>query len=393
MNKKENIKQLKSKSGITLIALVVTIIVLIILAGVSISLVLGDNGIITKAKQGKENTEIAANEEEKQFSELLDEINDNLGVDWEYAKSIAVAPETQDEERNNGVIGIGTDGKPVDMDLWEYELDVKTGGYGLNDSTSLTTNASANASKGYLGTDFENIIIPQYIYTDETKEWKPVTNLDWTFFNCTELSEVEVIPSTVISMRFTLRGCKNFQNEDIKLPYGLKDLYGAFYECSKLTKTPIFPNTVENCGGTFSGCTSIIEVSNFPNELKNMYLMFNICESLTKVPNIPNKVEVMERTFEGCTSLENAPVIPNSVTNLIKTFYGCSKLTGIIEINANISGNKIVRFQDNTEQIDYIYLFKEATTAKGTSLKLTGDCKVLEDIVTATNNPNITVNN
>ena len=43
-------KEIKSNGGITLVALVVTIIVLIILAGVSISLVLGNNGIVTKAK-------------------------------------------------------------------------------------------------------------------------------------------------------------------------------------------------------------------------------------------------------------------------------------------------------------------------------------------------------
>ena len=50
---------MKNSKGITLIALVVTIIVLIILAGVSISLVLGDNGIVTKAKLAKEQTEQA----------------------------------------------------------------------------------------------------------------------------------------------------------------------------------------------------------------------------------------------------------------------------------------------------------------------------------------------
>jgi len=54
VKKEEKNKQLKNKNGITLIALVVTIIVLIILAGVSINLVLGDNGIITKAKETKE---------------------------------------------------------------------------------------------------------------------------------------------------------------------------------------------------------------------------------------------------------------------------------------------------------------------------------------------------
>ena len=41
---------MKSNRGITLVALVITIIVLLILAGVSISLVVGDNGIMTRAK-------------------------------------------------------------------------------------------------------------------------------------------------------------------------------------------------------------------------------------------------------------------------------------------------------------------------------------------------------
>ncbi len=50
-------RKMKQKNGITLIALVVTIIVLIILAGVSVNLVLGQNGIITKAKEAKKNHE------------------------------------------------------------------------------------------------------------------------------------------------------------------------------------------------------------------------------------------------------------------------------------------------------------------------------------------------
>ena len=54
---------LKGQKGITLVALVVTIIVLIILAGVSIALVLGNNGIATKAQTGSNNyKEAAANE-------------------------------------------------------------------------------------------------------------------------------------------------------------------------------------------------------------------------------------------------------------------------------------------------------------------------------------------
>lgn len=45
---------LKENKGITLIALVITIIVLLILAGVSIAMIVGDNGILTKAGDAKE---------------------------------------------------------------------------------------------------------------------------------------------------------------------------------------------------------------------------------------------------------------------------------------------------------------------------------------------------
>ena len=42
---------MKKQNGITLIALVITIIVLLILAGVSIAMLTGENGILTKAKE------------------------------------------------------------------------------------------------------------------------------------------------------------------------------------------------------------------------------------------------------------------------------------------------------------------------------------------------------
>ena len=51
------------EKGITLIALIVTIIVLIILAGITIATLTGDDGIISNANNAKEETEIA-NEKE-----------------------------------------------------------------------------------------------------------------------------------------------------------------------------------------------------------------------------------------------------------------------------------------------------------------------------------------
>ena len=68
---------MKKEKGVTLVALVVTIIVLIILAGISINLVLGDNGIITIAKKAKENTELAKVQEETELNELYTQLETN----------------------------------------------------------------------------------------------------------------------------------------------------------------------------------------------------------------------------------------------------------------------------------------------------------------------------
>lgn len=60
MNVTVNLKEKESRNkGITLIALVITIIVLLILAGISIAMLTGDNGILNKATTAKEETEIA----------------------------------------------------------------------------------------------------------------------------------------------------------------------------------------------------------------------------------------------------------------------------------------------------------------------------------------------
>ena len=63
-------KWLESQKGITLVALVVTIIGLIILAGIAISMTVGENGIFTKAKEAKR-LQITAEAKEKIGTEIL----------------------------------------------------------------------------------------------------------------------------------------------------------------------------------------------------------------------------------------------------------------------------------------------------------------------------------
>ena len=70
----------KEMKGITLVALVVTIVVLLILAGVSINSVLGENGIIIKAKEAAEKTAVAQEREMIERNLLEQELENSLAT-------------------------------------------------------------------------------------------------------------------------------------------------------------------------------------------------------------------------------------------------------------------------------------------------------------------------
>ena len=85
---REKIKLKKEETGITLIALIITIIVLLILAGVSIATLTGENGLLNKATEAKEKSAEKAAEEKVAIEVLgsyetdgkinLDLLNNNL---------------------------------------------------------------------------------------------------------------------------------------------------------------------------------------------------------------------------------------------------------------------------------------------------------------------------
>lgn len=103
---------LKNQKGITLVALVVTIIVLLILAAVTITLALGQNGIIGKAVEAKE-SQVGRSVEEDCLSALA-----ALQVDI-YANDLAFADITDDKinaELNAGTVSassVNTDAKTI----------------------------------------------------------------------------------------------------------------------------------------------------------------------------------------------------------------------------------------------------------------------------------------
>ena len=77
---------MKNQKGITLIALVITIIVLLILAGVAIAMLTGENGIITNAQRSRSNTAYRAADEKMRLAYMAvrTEIAANFANDTSY---------------------------------------------------------------------------------------------------------------------------------------------------------------------------------------------------------------------------------------------------------------------------------------------------------------------
>ena len=92
---------MKNNKGITLVALVVTIVVLLILATVSINLVLGDNGIVKKAQDAKTKSAEASENDLKGMNSLVSEMEGALAGNGS----------TGSGSGNGGAGGSGTDTK------------------------------------------------------------------------------------------------------------------------------------------------------------------------------------------------------------------------------------------------------------------------------------------
>ena len=167
MNKKLKIKQEK---GITLIALVVTIVVLLILAGVSISLVLNNNGVISKAKDAKNQYAEAQTNDERQLNEVADWIDTKVGdttgggsvtkidgvpipagfvyVGGTKASGLVISDAAADKEKYKGQTTVGTDLQGNQF-VWipvENIADYKRSAYGDNVDTG-TIDSSTNSTQ------------------------------------------------------------------------------------------------------------------------------------------------------------------------------------------------------------------------------------------------------
>ena len=142
---KQNLKErVNGKNGITLIALVITIIVLLILAGVTIATLTGDNGILTKAQSAKKVSTDAEIEEKIKLAVIASKINESNTVDTDVLTT----------ELNNQFGDDGWEKTEIDENTWKitvngksYKIDLTTGA--IEKVTGIIV--SANPSKVLAG--------------------------------------------------------------------------------------------------------------------------------------------------------------------------------------------------------------------------------------------------
>ena len=346
--KKENIK------GITLIALVVTIVVLLILAAVSISMLTGENGIITQAQNSKEETEQSKCEELVTLA-INGLITENAGdkskiTPQDIAEEVNRMENRKDvtaegnafptniifteEDRKVGVnIEIGvTD--PIkqeiydepgleeeaekNIDLFLYEPIEGTGEIGATDWDSLPTKEAR-----ITGMNPKYCNSAQDGYSSETGEIYENTNYEIILEDGTKLTDTLVVPYQV-----EIDG-EMYKVTEVNLgAYGMGPM-GSGHELPKV-RTIIYPNTVMKIIGDYGHeINTTIEKVVLSNNLKVIEGAFYGCRKLTSI-TIPDSVtNIGSRAFESCRNLRNI-TIPNSVISIgEEAFSDCENLTSI----------------------------------------------------------------
>ena len=156
-----NAKKNESK-GITLIALVISIIVLLILAGVTIAALSGDNGILTRAKEAKEKTKQAQEDEKRNLQEITDTMN---GVEGYNRNKKANSPKVTTgmipiKWKNNSWVVCSQD----DKDWYNYDDKKEWANVMLSDGTykADTVAVGQTVAERDLGSMY--VWIPRYAY-------------------------------------------------------------------------------------------------------------------------------------------------------------------------------------------------------------------------------------
>ena len=356
-------KILKQKKGITLIALVITIIILLILAGISASMLSGDNGIFQRATDAKKSTE-KANEKEQIQAEVLGSykkgkleiatVNSNIknnisGVTTDDAivfPLIVTYTSTGNQysvDKNGNV----DDYKPADT-TWQDNVN-----YTLDEQTHTLTLVRNDTSR----TDIYNgdVIIKAKAIIDGVEYTTKFPNECGSLFSyasrMTSFSMEDIDTSNVTSLASMFLCCSSLQSVDLSGfdSDNVTTMVGMFIECSSLQSidlSELDTHNVTDMQEMFYNCSSIqvLNLSTFNvDNVSNMSGMFSRVTAKLILTGwkirgngvINNTSAGQALAFGGCKSSEiiadNWDV--SNVNNFTGSFAGCSSLQTL-----NISG-------------------------------------------------------
>lgn len=310
-------KKLKNKNGVTLIALAVTIIVMLILAGVTISTLTGNSGITTNASKAKTKSYLADIKEEYELYLSEKRMDDEYDLDTLYANDKTIRYEGN--EVGTGIAEICSSIKKGDEKKFEiikgkiYYVSQDKNVIPIAVELGFSINPYEITDSGVLKSSSMNL----YLVDNDG-------HLD--------LSEYEGKIKTIEAGAFSKVEIESDINplQSIVLPKGIKTIGDdAFSYNTSLTSIKI-PNTVTSIGKrAFQGCTNLTSIE-IPDTVTYIGdYCFSGCNRLQKI-KLSKKIQTInQRLLQGCSSLTEIE-IPEGVKSIgYAAFISCNKLTTI----------------------------------------------------------------
>ena len=332
-------KKLKNKNGVTLIALAVTIIIMLILAGVTISMLTGNSGITTNASKAKTKSYLANIKEEYELYLSEKRMDDEYDLDTLYANDKTIRYEGN--EVGTGIAEICSSIKKGDEKKFEiikgkiYYVSQDKNVIPIAVELGFSINPYEITDSGVLKSSSMNL----YLVDNDG-------HLD--------LSEYEGKIKTIEAGAFSKVEIESGINplQSIVLPKGITTIGDdAFSYNTSLTSIKI-PNTVTSIGKrAFQGCTNLTSIE-IPDTVTYIGdYCFSGCNRLQKI-KLSKKIQTInQRLLQGGSSLTEIE-IPEGVKSIgYAAFSSCSKLTTITlpASLTSLSGAAIARLNRLTE--------------------------------------------
>jgi len=330
---------MKRENGVTLIALAVTIIIMLILAGVTISMLTGNSGITTNASKARTKSYLADIKEEYELYLSEKRMEDEYDLDTLYANDKTIRYEGN--EVGSGITEICSSIKKGDEKKFEI---IKGKIYYVSQDKKVIPIA---VELGFS--------INPYEITDDGVLRSSAMNLYLVDNNGNlDLSEYEGKIKTIEAGAFSKVEIESGITplSSIVLPKGITTIGDdAFSYNTSLTSIKI-PNTVTTIGKrAFYGCTNLTSIE-IPDSVTYIgdYCFWN-CNRLQKI-KLSKKIQTINQgLLEGCSSLTEIE-IPEGVESIgYAAFRSCDKLT-TITLPASltyITGSALTRLSRLTE--------------------------------------------